>query len=103
LFSEQEHSGFSASLVISLFQRLSKFQPLTPLTGEDDEWMEVTENTFQSKRCPTVFKEGNETYDLDSKVYVLPDGSKYGAKRPLINITFPYTPATEYIKVDDLP
>jgi hypothetical protein len=50
-----------------------------------------------------VPKKDDRTYDIDSKVYVLPDGSTYGAKGAMLDITFPYTPKTEYIKVNELP
>src|SRR5690606_28944093 len=40
VFVEDGHSGASASLAISLFESLARFEPLTPLTGEDDEWIE---------------------------------------------------------------
>lgn len=38
MFSEQGHSSFSASYAISHLTRLLEFKPLSPLTGEDDEW-----------------------------------------------------------------
>ena len=37
LFASQGHSGFSAPYVINAFDRLARFKPLSPLTGEDDE------------------------------------------------------------------
>ena len=40
-FSKQGHSGSSAPYVIAHFERLAKFGLLSPLTGEDDEWMDV--------------------------------------------------------------
>ena len=41
LFSSQDHSGFSASYVVNVFSRLAMFKPLSPLTGEDDEWRDA--------------------------------------------------------------
>ena len=56
MFSEQGHSGFSASYLIHALQRLMKWKPLQPLTGEDDEWNECGytresgATVFQNKR-----------------------------------------------------
>tara|TARA_Y100000296_G_C5133042_1_gene236621 strand:+ start:127 stop:447 length:321 start_codon:yes stop_codon:yes gene_type:complete len=37
VFAKQGHSGFSASIVTSLVNKLFKYEPLGPLTGEDYE------------------------------------------------------------------
>jgi len=74
-FSEEGHSGFSASYSLQCLTKLLKFKPLSPLTGEDDEWTEVTQISgyphFQNKRCGSVFKNGKdgEAYDIDGKVF----------------------------------
>lgn len=38
VFSEQGHSGFSASYALSILDRLLRFKPISPLTGEEAEW-----------------------------------------------------------------
>lgn len=81
MFGAQGHSGGSASITMTIAARLMRFQPLTPLTGEDDEWMEVTTGVFQSTRCPSVFKENGVAYDIDVE------------GRP--PITFPYEPGVK--------
>jgi hypothetical protein len=56
---DQGHSGMSASIVIQLVDRLWAWKPLTPLTGEDDEWtddLDPTGNKWQNKRYSAVFK-----------------------------------------------
>lgn len=59
-FAKQEHSNFSAHYILKIFNKLIKFEPLSPLTGEDDEWIEIyadeDEITYQNKRCARVFK-----------------------------------------------
>jgi len=67
VFSDQNHSGASAAITIGVLIRLLKFQPLTPLTSNPDEWMEVGEKMWQSKRNPNVFsKDGGKTwYNID--------------------------------------
>lgn len=66
-FAEFGHSGFSASLSISILEKLLRFQTLTPLTSNGDEWMEVADKVWQSNRCPSSFSvDGGKTwYDLD--------------------------------------
>jgi hypothetical protein len=70
-FSKEGHSGFSANMAIAMLTRLLSYKPLSPLTGEDDEWMEVSEDHFQNKRYSSVFKDKNtgKAYDIDGKVF----------------------------------
>jgi len=55
VFSKQEHSGFSASVVSSAFHRLVYWKPLSPITDDPEEWMEIGNYLYQSRRCPSVF------------------------------------------------
>lgn len=67
VFVEQDHSGLSASLVADAFHRLVMFKPLGPLTDDPDEWMEVTDGLWQSRRQPEAFsRDGGATYRLNS-------------------------------------
>ena len=70
IFSEEGHSGFSANYAMSCLERLLRFKPLTPLTGEADEWNNVGDDTYQNKRCYSVFKKGDgKAYFLDGKIF----------------------------------
>ena len=64
VFSEEGHSGMSASIQSDIFNRLSRYKNLTPLTDSPDEWMEVgTDTTWQNKRCSDCFStDGGKTY-----------------------------------------
>ena len=93
-FESQKHSGFSAGYAISMIQRLLKYQPLSALTGEDDEW--TTEegmkggDLHQNRRCFHVFKENGQAYNGEAIVFRDADGATYinaGSRR---NIEFPY-------------
>jgi hypothetical protein len=66
-FSEDGHSGGSASIVLAILERVLRFKPLTPLTSNPDEWMHVADNLWQSTRSPSVFSEdgGQTWYDID--------------------------------------
>jgi len=103
VLGEQGHSGMSIQPVISLFTKLARYQPLSPLTGADDEWLDVSEASgcpmWQNKRASAVFKDERGAYYLDAVQYVYPDGrTTTGGRHP---ITFPYTPTTKYIPIDE--
>lgn len=82
-FFSQWDSGGAVFAVAPVLQRLIAGKCLTPLTGKDDEWMEVGTGVFQNVRIGTVFKDsryhdGVLAYDLDN-----PAG-------PRVPISFPY-------------
>ena len=63
VFSKQGHSGFSASYVMGLFKRLVDHKPLSPLTGNDDEWsvdLDTDDKTQQNLRCPSLFRQNHD-------------------------------------------
>lgn len=101
VFAEEGHSGFSAAYAISILQKLLRWEPLSPLTGEDDEWNEEN-GSFQNKRCSRVFKNGKDgqAYDIRGKVFVEPDGVSYTSRNSWVDIDFPYVPKTEYVNVE---
>ena len=74
-FADEGHSGFSASYALQCLKKLLSFKPLSPLTGEDDEWAEVSQLSgyphYQNKRYSAVFKDGRngEAYNIDGKVF----------------------------------
>lgn len=102
VFAEEGHSGFSAEYATSILQKLLRFEPLSPLTGEDDEWNEVGTDVYQNKRLSRVFKKGKDgqAYDIHGKVFVEPDGCSYTSRDSSVYIEFPYTPKTEYVNVE---
>ena len=77
VFSEQGHSGYSAGMVSTLFNKLSRYKTISPLTGNDDEWCDVHEGVYQNKRNSAVFKEGkdNRAYYIDAYTKRTPDGN----------------------------
>lgn len=112
IFADEGHSGSSAPYAINLFQKIASFKPLTPLTGEDWEWHDVSEHggrndgpLFQNKRCSHVFKDNSGAYDIDGIVWYdwhtdEKTGEKYKSHfsnyMSRVPVTFPYTPKTEY-------
>ncbi len=72
LFAEQGHSGFSAHLTLSIFNRVASYKTLVPLPDPliAKEYMEVHEQTLQSTRRSSVFSEdgGKTWYDIDKRI-----------------------------------
>ena len=91
LFASQGHSGFSAPFVINVFSRLAMFKPLSPLTGEDDEWNDLGDGTYQNKRYSAVFKDkdGN-AYNIEGKIFTDDGDIWYTCGGSRVNVTFPY-------------
>lgn len=101
LFSTHGHSGFSAPWAVGCLEKLLRFEPLRPLTGEDSEWTEVTDGYWQNKRCSRVFKGSDgRAYDIGGRVFRDSLGC-YTNGNSRVYITFPYTPTTEYVDVAD--
>jgi hypothetical protein len=125
-FAEEGHSGSSAPYTINLFKKLAMFETITPLTGADDEWHEVTDDrtnnvkVFQNKRNGAVFKHNDrfdgQAYWLDGKVFWSwaksdYDGemfkSCYTSRGSLVPITFPWVqpekPEYVFVPTDEYP
>lgn len=116
-FEHQNHSGFSASITLQLFNRLANWIPINPLTGEDSEWIFSFKKesqeipgamiyTYQNIRCSSVFKDilkdknGNviseKTYGIDAKVFSENGGKTwFSSSESEKLITFPYSPPTD--------
>lgn len=101
-FSEQGHSGLSAGYVIGKISRLLNYKPITPLTGEEDEWYEAnSRGDRKNKRCTSVFqKEDGKVIDIDA-IIVSDNGgiTWYTSGRFYKEISFPYYPPNEPEKV----
>ena len=71
VFARQGHSGYSASVTTSIVEKLMRYEPLTALTYNPDEWNDVSEMSnkpmWQNKRKSSVFSEdgGKTHYDID--------------------------------------
>ena len=110
IFEEQGHSGFSASYALSVLELLLRFKPISPLTGENDEWNEAGSGSFQNKRCSSVFKKSDGTcHDIDA-IIVSDNGgiTWFSSGRFRKEITFPYAvplyPEKVYIEyTEDVP
>ena len=54
VFADEGHSGSSAPYAINLFKQIASFEPIVPLSGDDDEWNKVGNGVFQNNRCSLV-------------------------------------------------
>lgn len=103
VFASQRHSGSSAPYVLNVFQALAKFNPLVPLTGNDDEWLDVAEQNgtlYQNKRDSEVFKDDDGAYWIHGKIFREPNGCTYTSKDSRVPIEFPWTkPESEVVDV----
>lgn len=94
VFDNQGHSGFTAPYTVQMFHRLAMFKPITPLTGEDDEWDELEHGHFQNKRYSAVFKDekDNKAYNIEGKIFS-DDGGETWFRNvdSRVYIDFPYT------------
>lgn len=101
-FAEQGHSGASANLVVSLFERVARFEPISPLTGAPEEWAIPygSRGIEQNVRCSRVFRENGVAYDVNARVFEEPDGTRFTSRDSRAQIDFPYTPRTEIVRAN---
>lgn len=67
VFAQQGHSGASAEIVTDLVNRLMRYQPLTPITSNPDDWIDQSALSgfpmWQCRRDPRLFsRNGGENW-----------------------------------------
>lgn len=108
VFADEGHTGTTAPYTLKVFDTLAGFKPITPLTGEDWEWNDVSEYSgrdggpvFQNNRCSSIFKDNDGAYNIDGKVFWewfsspdIDDGkpfkSYFTSYESRVPVTFPY-------------
>ena len=87
-FAKEDHSGFSASYVINILTKLFSYKPLSPLTGDDSEWINVGDMHFWEW--------------INNEKTGRPYKSYYTTKDSKVPIKFPYIPKTTeiYLQTD---
>lgn len=68
VFANHGNSGFSASYAINLFNKLSRFKTIAPLTFEDVDFNETYLGAQQHKRRSAYFKDDKGVYNIDAFV-----------------------------------
>lgn len=101
VFSEQGHSGFSASWAINLFSKLAKYKLITEIEDNPEDWDE----NGQHKHIPSVFKRKDGTcYYLYGTYFAEPDSDNffYNGMCSKTDVHFPLKPSdleTKYIRL----
>ena len=106
VMTRQGHSGTTAPYMLRLFEKVSSWNVLTPLTGQADEWRDESKifgsPHWQNVRKTSVFKnEHGDVYDTDGIVFVEPDGFSFRSPDSSVPVTFPYLPSLKIVKVDE--
>ncbi|CDO34754.1 hypothetical protein SPHV1_1910001 [Novosphingobium sp. KN65.2] len=102
MFGLEGHSGFSAGYAQQFIEKAMKFEPFSPLTGDESEWSEIGRGSQQNKRCSHVFRdEDGRAYDIDGRVFIDASGAAYTNIDSRVYIEFPYVPTTEYVHVSE--
>lgn len=80
-FNKENHSGFSGNYALNVLNKVLRYEPVTPLTGAEEEWKETFAGSgiFQNMRCFHVFRENGKAYDTAGRVFVKPNGLAYGS------------------------
>jgi hypothetical protein len=97
------HPEINHKVVLMYTIRAFSFKPLSALTGEEDEWMEISDDCKQNKRCSSVFLNNGVPSDIDKIFFRRSDGTcftKTGPGSEVNNITFPYVVPDRYEKRD---
>ena len=72
LFGAQGHSGTSAAITLDVFEKVARFQNLSPLTSDPEDWIDQSEAfgrpMWQNRRNHQAFsKDGGTTWYLLSE------------------------------------
>lgn len=121
-FGKSGQSGgsapYTASALSQAIKKLCMQEPICPVTGIDDEWVDVRrygdgdeEIIYQNKRCGALFKNLNgKSWYLDAVVFENEKGNRYTGQALIISVgekirsrqfikEFPFKPKTFYIDV----
>jgi hypothetical protein len=109
-FDNEGHSGASAAMVSSIFNKLSNYGILTPLTEENSGWIEHKNkdgsiSCIQNTRISSVFKDEKGTNYIDAITWCDVNGSTFHGTVEGISSSqyfdLPFVPKTFRIDVKD--
>jgi hypothetical protein len=81
-FAKQGHSGLSAEITLAVLEKVLRFETLTPITDNAEDWMNVEEhygpdmggpNMWQCRRNPSLFSTdaGKTYYHVDKHTEIM--------------------------------
>lgn len=100
LFSKQEHSGSSANYVIYLFNKLARFDILSPIEDVEEDWIKVSDNLYQNRRMGNVFKDEKGLFFLDAIIWKENDSNFFTDIKSRLYFYPPFTPKSFYVEKD---
>ena len=112
IFEEQKHSGFTAHWfaprIAKLVENRLLDKPFVSIHEGEEEWVEISNGRYQSKRCSGLFKEQNQPpYYLEAIVWVEPSGAAFtGTVNGITShqyIKYPFYPKHFFVKVYENP
>ena len=107
--SFMDYTEQSLDKILTTLKSLLHWRTLSPLTGADSEWEDVSEEygmdlgmIFKNKRYNAVIKRAGKVIDTQAVVYQKPDGTRELNESSMREITkWPYQPNTEIVLVND--
>ena len=96
---------YTAGALADAIKKLCLQQPIAPITGEDNEWNEVSDGVLQNNRCSAIFKENGKAHYLDAITWKTQTGStwhgttKEGITSRQFIKSFPFKPKTFFVDV----
>ena len=115
-FGKSGQSGgsapYTANAISQAIKKLCLHEPICPITGVDDEWMDIDSNPkSQNRRCSALFKDAdNKAYYIDAIIWKTEKGHCFSGSAFLNGVkylsrqyvkSFPFTPKTFYIDVTE--
>lgn len=99
--------GYVAEALSIIVKTTCMQEPVTPLTGEDDEWGDISEMAgepmLQNKRCTSLFKKGDIVTCVEAVVFVADNHAFSGNVEGISSVqavkSFPFVPKTFHIPV----
>ena len=114
-FGQSGQSGgsahYTAAAIAEAVHKLLLQHPISPITGHDQEWVDVGNDMLQNRRCFALFKSKSDgkCYYLDAIVWVDPEGNQWNGRRISSGTEyqsrqyvkeFPWVPKTFYVECD---
>ena len=102
-------SGSIEPYFLSLLDSTLRRKPIASLTGNDWEWVDVTEvsssetELYQNRRLSSVFKDENHAWWIDGKIFSNNGDDWYTNKNSNVDVEFPCQAGklkSEYIRLD---
>jgi hypothetical protein len=117
-FNKSGQSGasapYTATIISNTLKKLLLHTPISDITGNDDEWLEISDNLYQNVRCAALFKQNDKYNYIDAIVWKNEDNLSFTGRvyiddkdfklisSSLYVKSFPFTPKTFYIDVIDI-